>query len=175
MLFVLGFSAIFVAEGVAFGALGTALRDHAVTVQRVLGVVTIAMGAVYLGFVPLAQGNIRARSVAGLAGAPLVGAAFGVAWGPCLTPAVSAIVSMAYEQSSAGRGALLSLFYCFGLGLPFVAAACGAATLISVADVVRRNRRAFRVVGGGLLILIGLALVTGRWNYSADWLRSNFS
>jgi cytochrome c-type biogenesis protein len=64
------------------------------------------------------------------------------------------------------------LFYCFGLGLPFVATAYGAAALLSVADLVRRHRQVLRWVGGSLLVLTGLALVAGKWNYSADWLRT---
>jgi len=174
-LFVVGFSTVFVLEGVAFGVLGMTLRDRSDVVQRVLGLLTILLGVVFLGGVSWLQRSMHVpipRPV-GLAAAPLVGAAFGVTWGPCLTPAVGAVVSMAYEQASAGRGAFLVAFYCMGLGTPFVAAAFGAAWFVELNSWMRRCRRPIRLTGALLLIAIGLALMTGAWTRWADWLRSS--
>ena len=119
-LFVAGFTTIFVAEGVLFGTLGAAIRNHAVAIERVLGIVTIAMGIVFLGGIPFLQREFRIHRLpqAGLAGAPLLGAAFGLAWAPCLTPTFSAVYGLAFQQGTAGRGAFLMLFYCLGLGIP---------------------------------------------------------
>ncbi|MCU1658316.1 MAG: Cytochrome c biosis protein, partial [Pseudonocardiales bacterium] len=122
VLFVLGFTAIFVAEGVLFGSLGAAIRDNAVTIERGLGVVTIIMGVVFLGGIGFLQRELRIQRLprAGLLGAPLLGAAFGLAWAPCLTPTFSAVYSLAFQQATAGRGAFLMVCYCLGLGVPFV-------------------------------------------------------
>ncbi len=127
LLFVLGFTAIFVAEGVLFGSLGAAIRDHALAIERVLGIVTILMGVVFLGGFGFLQREVRIHRLprAGLVGAPLLGAAFGLAWAPCLTPTFSAVYSLAFQQATAGRGAFLMLCYCLGLGIPFVLVALG--------------------------------------------------
>ena len=124
-LFVLGFSAVLVVEGTAFGAFAMAFRQDAPVIQRVLGAVTVVLGLAYLGWLRIPQVAIDARAVSrfGWLGAPLVGAAFGIAWGPCLTPKAGAVFALAYDQTAAGRGAVLMLCYGCGLGVPFVAAA----------------------------------------------------
>jgi cytochrome c-type biogenesis protein len=172
VLFVLGFTTIFVAEGVLFGSLGAAIRDHRLAIERVMGVVTIFMGLVFLGWIPLLQREIRVhrRPRAGLWGAPLLGVAFGLAWGPCLTPTFSAVYSMAFTEATAGRGALLMACYCLGLGIPFVLVALGAGWVTHALRFVRRHARLVSQVGGVLLIAIGLLLVTGTWDHWTNWL-----
>jgi cytochrome c-type biogenesis protein len=174
VLFVLGFTAIFVAEGVLFGSLGAAIRSHTVGIERVLGVITIGMGIVFLGGIPFLQREWRIHSLprAGLVGAPLLGAAFGLAWAPCLTPTFSAVYSLAFQQGTAGRGAFLMLFYCLGLGVPFVLVALGVGWVSGALGYVRRHARFVSSIGGGLLILIGVLLVSGLWNEWMDALRS---
>jgi cytochrome c-type biogenesis protein len=174
LLFVLGFTAIFVAQGVLFGELGSSIRVHALAIERVLGIVTIVMGVVFLGAVPLLQRELRFHRLprAGLVGAPLLGVVFGLAWTPCLTPTLSAVNALAYTQGSAGRGALLQVFYCLGLGLPFVLVAIGFGWVASALAFVRRHRRVIGQVGGVLLIAIGVLLVTGEWNHWMDMLRA---
>lgn len=173
-LFVLGFSTLFAAEGSLLGVVGAVLRDRAIDLQRAFGLLVTAMGLVYVGGMPMSQGavGVRLRAGLGLAGAPIVGAAFGLAWGPCLTPVASAVLSLAYDQSAAGRGAVLMLFYGLGLGVPFIAAAAGVGWLVGTATFVRRHRAVFRYAGGAMLVSLGVALVTGMWNHWADWLRA---
>jgi cytochrome c-type biogenesis protein len=173
-LFVAGFTVIFVLEGVLFGALGAAIRNHAVAIERVLGVVTIAMGVVFLGGIPFLQREWRISALprAGLLGAPLLGAAFGLAWAPCLTPTFSAVYGLAFSQGTAGRGAFLMTCYCLGLGVPFLLVALGVGWVSGVLTFVRRHKRVVSQVGGVLLIVIGVLLVSGLWNHWMDELRS---
>jgi len=128
VLFVLGFTAVFVAFGAAFGGLGRLMLQHADLLNRVFGVVTIVVGLGFLGWLPLLQRTSRlsARPAAGLAGAPLLGVVFGLGWTPCLGPTLSAVYSLAFSEATAARGALLGVAYCLGLGVPFVLVALGA-------------------------------------------------
>jgi cytochrome c-type biogenesis protein len=175
LLFVLGFTAIFVLQGVLFGELGNSIRSHTVLLERILGVVTIVLGVVFLGGIPLLQRERRVHRLprVGLAGAPLVGAAFGLAWTPCLTPTFGAVNQLALVQGTAGRGAFLSACYCLGLGIPFVLVALGFGWVTSALGFVRRHVRVVSVIGGLLLIAIGVLLVTGEWNHLMDELRAN--
>jgi cytochrome c-type biogenesis protein len=174
-LFVCGFTAIFVAEGVLFGSLGASIRDHTVAIQRVLGAITVVLGIVFLGGIGFLQREwkIHKLPVAGLLGAPLLGATFGLAWGPCLTPTVGAVYSLAYTQGTAGRGAFLMLCYCAGLGIPFLLVAVGFGWVSGALGVIRRHMGVISRVGGALLIVMGVLLVTGEWNHWMDALRSN--
>ncbi len=175
LLFVAGFTAVLVAvESLLFGGFGAAIRDHTVLLERIFGVVTILMGFVFLGYVPLLQREVRFRRLprAGLVGAPLLGVAFGFAWGPCLTPTLSAVFSLALSQGSTGRGSLLMVFYCLGLGIPFVLVALGIGWVSGALGFVRRHRRAVSQVGGVLLIAMGVLLATGVWAQWMDMLRA---
>ena len=174
VLFVLGFTAIFVAQGVLFGELGSNIRAHALVIERVLGVVTILMGIVFLGAIPALQREWRIHRLprAGLIGAPLLGIVFGLAWAPCLTPTLSAVNALAYTEGSAGRGAFLQVFYCLGLGIPFILVAVGFGWVASALAFVRRHRRVISQLGGVVLIVIGVLLVTGEWNHWMDELRA---
>lgn len=174
LLFVLGFTVIFVAEGVLFGSLGSAIRNHAAVIERVLGAVTVLMGVVFLGGIGVLQREVRIHRLprAGLLGAPLLGAAFGLAWAPCLTPTFSAVYSLAFQQATAGRGAFLMLCYCLGLGVPFVLVAVGIGWVSGALGFVRRHARLVSQIGGVLLIVIGVLLLTGTWNHWMDELRS---
>ncbi|NLF03784.1 MAG: cytochrome c biogenesis protein CcdA, partial [Actinomycetales bacterium] len=124
-LFVAGFTAVFVTYGVLAGSVGGALRENAGTVSRVLGVVVILMGLVFMGFVPFLQADKRVHVSprAGLWGAPLLGVVFAIGWTPCIGPTLAAILALGLESGSAGRGAVLAVAFCLGLGLPFVLAA----------------------------------------------------
>jgi cytochrome c-type biogenesis protein len=175
LLFVLGFTAIFVVQGVAFGALGASVRTHLLPIERVLGVVTIVMGVVFLGGFGFLQREFKIHRLpkAGLVGAPLLGATFGLAWAPCLTPTFSAVYSMSLIQGTAGRGAILTVFYCLGLGVPFVLVAFGIGWVSGTLGFLRRHMAVVSRVGGVLLIAMGVLLVTGEWNHLMDQLRSN--
>ena len=173
-LFVLGFTAVFVAFGAAFGGLGRLMIQHADLLNRVFGVVTIVVGLGFLGWLPLLQRTKRlsARPGAGLAGAPLLGVVFGLGWTPCLGPTLSAVYSLAFSGATAARGAILSVAYCLGLGVPFVLVALGARWAIGATSFLRRHARTVTRFGGVVLVLVGLLLLTGAWTEMMQWLRS---
>ena len=175
VLFVLGFTAIFVLQGVLFGQFGAAISDHRIALERVMGVVTIVLGVVFLGGIGLLQREVKWHRLPqpGLVGAPLLGATFGLAWTPCLTPTFSAVYTLSAVQGTAGRGAFLMLFYCLGLGLPFILVALGFGWVSSALSFVRRHRRVISGIGGVLLIAIGVLLVTGAWDHLVNVLRSH--
>jgi cytochrome c-type biogenesis protein len=174
VLFVLGFTAVFVAFGAAFGGLGRLMLEYADVLNRVFGVVTILVGLAFLGWLPLLQRTKRlsARPAAGLAGAPLLGVVFGLGWTPCLGPTLSAVYSLAFTEATATRGALLGVAYCLGLGIPFVLVALGARWAMGTTSFLRRHARTVTRVGGAVLVLVGVLLVTGAWTEIMQWLRS---
>jgi cytochrome c-type biogenesis protein len=166
-LFVLGFSAVFVTEGALFGGIGAQLGGHQVVVNRVLGLVTILLGLAFMGLIPGLQREVRVHALpaAGLAGAPLLGVLFGAGWTPCLGPTLGAVQTLAFQDGSAGRGALLTAGYCLGLGLPFLLTAFAFRRAMEAFAVVKRHYDVVLRVGGGLLVLIGLLLVSGIWQH----------
>jgi cytochrome c-type biogenesis protein len=174
LLFVLGFTLVFVAFGAAFGGLGRLMVQHADVLNRVFGVITILVGLGFLGRLPLLQRTTRlsARPAAGLAGAPLLGIVFGLGWTPCLGPTLSAVYSLAFTEATATRGAVLGVAYCLGLGVPFVLVALGARWAMGATTFLRRHARTVTRVGGAVLVVVGLLLVTGAWTEIMQWLRS---
>jgi cytochrome c-type biogenesis protein len=165
VLFVLGFTAVFVSYGVLFGRLGALLFNHQRGLERILGVVVILLGLAFLGLLPGTSREFRIHRfpAAGLAGAPLLGVVFGLGWTPCIGPTLGAVQSLALSTAGAGRGATLSAAYCLGLGVPFVLVALGARWLVGALGVVRRHANIVTYVGGSLLVVLGLLLVTGLW------------
>ncbi len=165
LLFVAGFSAVFVTGGALFGGLGSVLAGHQRTVDLVLGALTVLLGLVFLGLVPGLQREVRFHRLPhpGLAGAPVLGVLFGVGWTPCLGPTLAAVQTLAYREASAGRGALLTAAYCVGLGVPFVLTGLAMRRALGAFDVVKRHYGLVMKVGGALLVLVGLLLVSGLW------------
>lgn len=164
-LFVLGFTVVFVSFGAAFGGLGSYLVRWEDVITRVLGAVVILLGLGFLGAVPFLQREARFHVTprAGLWGAPLLGIVFGLGWTPCIGPTLGAVQALAIDEASAGRGALLGVAYCIGLGVPFLLVALGLGSSERMMDFLRRHRLAALRIGGGLLVLVGLLLVTGLW------------
>jgi cytochrome c-type biogenesis protein len=166
VLFVAGFSAVFILFGAAFGYAGAQLDAHQVLIDRIAGGFAIVMGAAFMGWLPGFQREFRFTRlpVVGLAGAPLLGVAFGVGWSPCIGPTLGVVLGLAGNSATAGRGALLTTAYCAGLGIPFVLAGVGFRRALGAFAVIKRHY-AWVVRGGGLLlIVVGVLLVTGEWN-----------
>jgi cytochrome c-type biogenesis protein len=165
LLFIAGFSAVFVSYGALFGGLGATLLTHQDLITRVLGVVVIVLGLGFLGVIPALQreARIHHRPPRGLWGAPLLGALFGLGWTPCIGPTLAAVQGLAFTEASAGRGALLSVAYCVGLGLPFLLVGLAMERGLGALAWARRNARAIQVVGGACLVALGLVMVSGLW------------
>lgn len=174
LLFVAGFSAVFISFGALFGGLGRLLYEWAPTLTRVAGVVTIVMGLSFLGALTWfhRERRIHRRPPAGLAGAPVLGVVFGLGWTPCLGPTLAAVNTLAYTEASALRGAILGLAYCLGLGIPFVLVALGTRRALRFSAFARRHAQTVMRVGGVLLIVLGILLLTGWWDALMIWLRA---
>jgi cytochrome c-type biogenesis protein len=177
-LFVAGFTVVFVlATATVFGLIQT-LNVNRELLQRLGGVVTIVMGLAFLGLIPALQRDTRMepRRLAGIAGAPLLGAVFALGWTPCLGPTLSGVMAVAAgtEGTTAVRGVALIVAYCLGLGLPFVILAFGSASALRGVGWLRRNSRRIQIVGGVLLVAVGAALVTGAWDQFVGWVRDGF-
>jgi cytochrome c-type biogenesis protein len=174
LLFIAGFTAVFTVTGVLAAGVGRVLLAYSRAVEVVVGAVIILLGAAFLGLVPGLQREWRLNKLpdAGLLGAPVFGAVFALGWVPCVGPTLAAVLGLAAVGGEPGRAVTLTVAYCLGLGLPFLAFGLGFRRLISVFRAVRRNSRWVTRVGGALLIAVGLALVTGAWTEFINWLRA---
>lgn len=165
VLFVLGFTAVFVSLGLLAGSLGAVLAQWQTEIERVLGAIVIVLGIVFLGGFGALQRERRFtfKPSMGLAGAPILGMIFGFGWAPCIGPTFAAVLTLSLGGGSAARGGFLAVMYCLGLGLPFIAVAFALDRGSKMLEFLRRHRLAFMRIGGGLLILVGAALVSGLW------------
>ncbi len=176
LLFVTGFSTVFISYGVIFGGLGAQLVAHEKLISRILGLLTIFLGLIFLGKFPMMPTfHPRIKTTGGLIGAPLLGFLFGIGWTPCIGPALAAVQTLAFQDSSALRGAFLSLGYCAGLGLPFIASGLFLDRSQKIRSYLIRRGDLISKIGGVFLILIGLSQVTGLWGQIMNSLRSMIS
>jgi cytochrome c-type biogenesis protein len=172
-LFVLGFSVIYVISGAFFGQLGVWFLRYQDPIMRVLGIVVLLMGLVFLGVSGPWQRTVKFnRAPAGLVGAPLLGAIFAIGWAPCIGPTLVAIQTLSFDSASAGRGALLAFVYCLGLGIPFVLAAVFWSSATGWIGWLKRHLRTINIVGASLIILIGLLMILGVWQMFVSYIGS---
>ncbi|MFJ7066355.1 cytochrome c biogenesis CcdA family protein [Streptomyces sp. NPDC101115] len=166
-LFVLGFSAVFVSGGALFGSFGWTLQKYRDTLTTVLGILMVLMGVLFMGLLPwITQREFRfhKKPAAGLVGAPVLGALFGIGWTPCIGPTLASINALALEQASAGRGAALAFAYCLGLGLPFILTAIAFRKALGTFAWVKKHYAWVMRIGGGMMIVTGVLLLTGAWD-----------
>ena len=171
-LFVLGFSIVFLGISVLSATVGVFFLQYGSIIERIGGVIIIVLGFAFIGQVTFLQRQLKPgwRPRTGLAGAPILGAVFAIGWTPCLGPTLVAMTALASYQGDPGRAAIVGLFYCLGLGIPFLLVALGFGWVGSSVAWVRKHIRVFNIVGGALLIAMGLLMVTGLWGA----LMSNF-
>jgi len=166
LLFVAGFALVFVATGVLIGSLGGLLLTWRRPITVVVGLLTIALGLLFAGWLPVGRGTLRLNLVpkVGVAAAPLLGIVFGLGWTPCIGPALSVVLNLALNEATALRGGLLAFVYALGLGLPFVIAGLAFTRMGRAIGWVKRHHLAVQRAGGIVMIVVGILLVTGWWD-----------
>jgi cytochrome c-type biogenesis protein len=166
LLFVGGFTLVFVSAGVLLGSFGGFLLENQDALQRWLGGITIVLGLAFIGFLPWMQRDVRLdrKPAVGLAGAPVLGMLFGLGWTPCIGPTLGAVMALGLNEGTAARGGILAVAYCLGLGLPFVLTALAFSRAMTAFSWVKLHYVAIMRTGGAMLVVIGVLLVTGAWN-----------
>lgn len=169
LLFIAGFTLVFVTVIVLGGVAGGAMQRFSLLygdlVTRILGVVIIVLGLVFIGLFGVAQRTARPqiRGNLGLAGAPLLGIALGIGWAPCIGPTLAAIMAIAWNTGDPTRAGILGLVYSLGLGIPFLLVALGLGWATRSLGFLRRHVRVVNIIGGALLVALGLLMVSGLW------------
>ncbi|WP_394255802.1 cytochrome c biogenesis CcdA family protein [Pseudoclavibacter helvolus] len=165
LLFIAGFTAVFMAVTILGGVMGRFFLEYADLITRLLGIVVIALGLVFIGAIPMAQRTKRPRfsNSLGVFSAPLLGVALGIGWTPCIGPTLAAIMSVSWNLGDPGRAAFLGLAYSLGLGLPFLLLAWGFGWATRSVKFVSKHIRPINIVAGSVQILLGILMVTGLW------------
>jgi cytochrome c-type biogenesis protein len=179
-LFVIGFTVVFLIQSVVVVGLSRTLLANTDLLMRIGGAVTVVMGVAMLGLIrPLqAERRLHIRPAGRYLGAPLLGAVFALGWTVCLGPTLVGVLSLASATDwggSAWRGISLVLFYCAGLGLPFIAVAFGFGWAAGALAVLRRHSRTIQIVGAVALIVLGLLMLTGAWGSFIAWLQGRIA
>ncbi|MCU4750321.1 cytochrome c biogenesis CcdA family protein [Streptomyces sp. G-5] len=167
LLFVLGFTAVFVSTGALFGEFGRTLLEHRELLNKIAGVLMVIMGLLFMGLLPRLSGRqfkLPVKPGVGLAGAPLLGVVFGIGWTPCIGPTLASVQFLAFNEATAGRGALLTIFYCLGLGAPFILAALFFRRALGAFAWFKRHYVWVMRLGGLMMIVTGVLLFTGTWD-----------
>jgi len=165
LLFIAGFTVVFVTFNLLAGVAGAWFNAYGDVITRALGVVLIVMGLVFIGQFTFLQRTFKPswRPATGLAGAPLLGIVFGLCWTPCIGPTLAVVLTLSADSASAGRAVLLGLAYCLGLGIPFLLVALGFGWATKAIGFLRRHIRVVNIIGGVLLVVLGILMVTGLW------------
>ncbi|MFP5416109.1 MAG: cytochrome c biogenesis CcdA family protein [Actinomycetes bacterium] len=165
-LFIGGFALVFVSTGALFGGLGSLLLAWSRPISIVIGLLTIGLGLVFAGVIGIGQRTVRfARAPAvGIAAAPLLGIVFGLGWTPCIGPTLAVVLTLALNEATALRGAMLALAYALGLGIPFLVAGLAFDRFTGTLSWARRHHGLLQKVGGGMMVVVGVLLVTGLWD-----------
>ena len=175
LLFILGFSIIFMAMGASASAIGSVLLEHRKTIQKVAGALLVILGLHMAGVLKIGFLNADTRvqtskRPASAFGALVVGMAFGFGWTPCIGPILSGILTIAASKSTVGEGVLLLAVYSAGLGVPFFLTSLAIDKFFAASARVRRYYRAIEIFAGALLIVMGILLFTGRYTIIIKWL-----
>ncbi len=177
-LFVAGFSTVFVALGASASVVGTLIRAYSEPLAIVAGILIIIMGLHFLGLTPIAwlyrQKRMEVTEPVGLWGAYLMGLAFAFGWTPCIGPILAAILAVAASEQTVSKGASLLAVYSLGLGIPFVAAALAIEPFAAFLARFKKHMHRVEQVMGGLLVLTGIAFLTGSVNLLSIWLLETF-
>ena len=174
LFFILGFTAVFVLASMFVATAGRALVEHRELLMRVGGLLVILMAFVFLGAGSQRTFRLPVKPAAGLAGAPVLGAVFGLGWAPCMGPTLAAVLTLNLtDDASTTRAVVLAVAYCLGLGLPFVLIAAAYERWAPVSAWLRRRQRAIQVIGAALLLIVGLLLLTGGWEAITQWLQTH--
>ncbi len=173
LLFIAGFAAIFIAVNILVAGAALELIANRRTLQIIGGVLLIVLGFAFMGLIPGLQREWRIHKLpnAGLVGAPVFGAVFALSWVPCLGPTLGAVITLGTTTGSLGRAVTLAVAYCLGLGIPFLIFGLGFRRMLGLVKAVRRNSRWVTRIGGGMLVVVGVLLVTGVWWHFVLWLQ----
>lgn len=173
LLFVLGFTTVFVSLGVLAGTAGLLFLSQNTWVQIVLGALVVVFGLVMIGQFKFMQQTIKLKvsPKVGLAGAPLLGVVFALGWTPCIGPTLSAVLVLASDAGDPARGAILATVYSLGIGIPFVLIAAGFNWATKSVEFVKQHIRGFNLFGGAMLVVIGVLLMTGIWGQFIAWIQ----
>ena len=173
VLFVLGFTVVFLMLGAFSGGVGSWVIEYQRELNIVLGILSILLGLVFLGVGGFLQREWRVHAVprVGLAAAPVLGFLFGVGWIPCVSPTLGMILTLSINEGTVPRGVALSAFYALGLGIPFILAGLAYQRMLGAIRFVRRHQVWVMRFGGGLMIAVGVLLITGLWAEWISWLQ----
>jgi cytochrome c-type biogenesis protein len=171
LLFVLGFTLVFVLLTLVSGFAGSIISYRSV-INQVFGIIMVLLGFVMMGMGSFMQKTIKPnwRPKVGLAGAPFLGIAFALGWTPCIGPTLGTVMMLSTQEGATGNAVLLGICFSLGLGIPFMLAAAGFGWMTRSVGFVKRHIRTFNIIGGSLLIIVGLIMATNNW----DWMSAKF-